>query len=342
MDPSQVAPVTPEPVAEPAAPVVEPVAPVEPPVTPEPTPEETEASEWDDAEKEVYGDKKHKEEDLDEPAEPKEKPKTEEPNEEDPANKEQDAEQKPGDEADDETPADANSPEAIARAARAATRDYAQQVDTLKVEIKSKMYTDLPDTLQDADGDPIESIADVQKLINPLTGELFTPEEAGMWLTSAQQQFNQKHAEIEKQVEKIAEVSLDLKDQADTINARYGEFLKKNPEIRDKLWVEYEKTLDKDPESDIVIGYRMNLETFYELALKPLVAAATPQAPPVPTETPEEIAAREAKAKAEADAAKFKKRADRSDVFGPSDKTPVDDETAEWDEAAKTVFGNRV
>lgn len=353
--------------SDPVAPVPAPGgdAPAPEPAAPTPTPDEqaqqAEDAEWDAASKETFpGAKSKNKEKGDEPAEPKKDGEKTPEGKENPDDKKPDAEQGAGDEAKpkDET---AKDPAAVEREARATARATAQQVEAVKSDVRAKMFADVPRTLQDADGDPINSIDDVMKLINPRTGNNFTDEEAGMWLLSAQQQFNQKIAEVDRTINDVAELNLDIKDQADSVIAKYGDWLKNNPEKRDEIWTEYQKTLVKHPESELVLHAPVRLEWFYDQTLGPVInaAASAPPAaaPPAPDASPEasgeapaaqadpaQAAADEeaAKKKAAKDAeeAKKKKRADRSDIYGGSNMDTRDDDTKEWDEAIEATFPN--
>ena len=202
----------------------------------------------------------------------------------------------------------------------------------------------------DADGDPIKSIDDVMKLQNPRTRQAFTEEEAGMWLLSAQQQFNQNLANTEKQIEQIADVTLAIKDEADSVAYEYGELLKAMPELRDEIWADYQETLQKDPKSGIIIKAPISLSKFYARQLKPYVDKAlsledvTPPAPTPPaagtSAAPAKAApANPAAAQTAAEAAKAAKRADRSDIYSGGKTDVADPEADEWADAAKEVFG---
>ncbi len=352
---------TPAPVAPgagdaPAAPVA-PVAPVAPgndptppPADPTPpadtlTPEEAaqkaEDDEWDAAAEETLpGNKSAKEVKKDEPAKSEKTP--EEIAADEAAAKAKAGDEEPGNGDGTETPskeapaADADP----ARAARIANREYTEAVQSIKSDVMKTVFADVPEFLQDADGDPIKSIDDVMKLTNPRTGEGFTEEEAGMWLLSAQQQFNEQKAQIEKRADEIAEVNFDLKDQAESINRKYGDFLKSNPELRDEIWTDYMETLVKDEKSGTIIKMPVSLEKYYDRQLKHRVEAETKAAEDVAAA---EKATADAKAKADAEAADKKKkaRADRSDVFGSQQPENKDPEADEWAEAEKEVFGKR-
>lgn len=344
-------------------------APEAPTTTPETTTETTtvapaedaaakaEQDEWDAAANEIFPgikstnkpEKKEepkKEEDKPgEPAKPKEEPKKEEAKPAAPVDKK--PEPKPGasddtkakgDEAAGSDEAEADQPDTSALDARIAARQQTQAVDAVKADVRKEMFADVPTELRDADGDPIKSIEDVTKLINPRTQKPFTDEEAGMWLLSAQQQFNTNLANIDKQVEQIAEVNMDLKDQADMVNYRYGALLKEMPELRDKLWARYQNTLVKDPKSGIITKAPVSLEEFYETALEPYaVMGRDAEAKETAAKAASDKAAADAKAAEEAK--KIKTRQDRSDIFGGGKVDDMSDEDKEWNAAATAVFG---
>lgn len=344
MEPPAPAPVAPE--AAPVAPVAPaPTAPVTPPATPTPdeAAAEADAKEWDDAADEFFPglkstkkkEEKKPNEQTDTTTTTTETPQTTttttiDPNE----TPEQKTAREAKEAADAAADAEEDEPDTTARDARLAQRESARQAEIVKADVRKQMFADVPQQLQDADGDPIKSIEDVMKLINPRTKEPFTEEDAGMWLLAAQQQFNQNLANTEKQIEQIAEVNVDLKDQADSISYQYGELLKAMPKVRDQIWAEYEKTLVKDEKSGIIIKAPVSLERFYEIALQPYAKLAE-------NLEAEETAKAAEDAKIAAETAKKNSRADRSDIFGGSSAGMTDTEDAEWNEAATTVFGPR-
>jgi hypothetical protein len=299
--------------------------------------EAQESQEWEQATEELFPGIKtdKKEPPKDEPTKPTETdktpPKVETPAKADPGGKD---EAKPDGEGDEEVEEETVEPDTSARDARVAQRQTAQEIQAVKDDVREQMFADTPKVLQDADGDPIKSIEDVQKLINPQTGVAFTAEEAGMWLLSAQQQFNQNLANMEKRIDQIAEVNLDLKDQADIIGYNYGELLKEMPELRDELWAEYEKTLIRDPDTHLIIAAPVALESFYRMALKPYVdLAAKLEADEVARNTAEPTKAPDPAAN------RRQSRQDRSDIYGGGKSEITDPEEKEWADAAEAVFG---
>lgn len=337
---------------DPTVPAAEPVTPPAEPVTPPVTltPEETaDNKEWDDAENEVFPGLKllnkkeaKKDEQTDTTKTTTQAPETTETTTIDPnETPEQKVEREAKELADKEKAGEENEePDTTARDTRLAARESARQIEEVKTDVRKQMFADVPQQLQDKDGDPIKTIEDVMKLINPATvgeaenpnGRAFTQEEAGMWLLSAQQRFNENLANTEKQIEQIAEVNVDLKDQADSINYQYGELLKAMPEIRDSIWTEYEKTLVKDEKTGIITKAPVSLERFYEIALQPYAKLA--QSLEVEeTAKADALAAEEAKKKSE--------RADRSDIYGGGNTDTSTEEDKEWSSAAEAVFGPR-
>lgn len=240
--------------------------------------------------------------------------------------------------------------------ARRADRAYQQEVDVVKNEVRTKMFGDVATQLKDADGDPISTLEDVMKHINPNTrtaenpnGRNFNEEEAGQWLLAQQQQLNRNLENVDKQVGQIAETLMDVKDQADTVRFRYGELLKAMPEVRDKVWAAWEKTLVKDAKTGIITKVPIPMDEFYELHLEPYAelgrqaeaeqakenggkpAAGGDKTPPA-QQTEAEKKAAEAEAR-------NKKRQDRSDIYGPGNTDTRTDDQKEWDAAEETVFG---
>lgn len=295
------------------------------------------ANEWQQAQDQLFPGLKsvNKQDKKDESVKPEEGAEEATKNSEDSENKESDEEQGAGDDSQTEGSSDkANDAAASARAARLANRQYSEQVASVKSDVMQKMYADAPTTLADADGDPINSIEDVMKLIDPRTGEAFTENDAAVWLLSAQQEFNKQVAEREKNAEKIAELNVDIKDQADFVNDKYGEFLKNNIKLRDKLWQQFEKTLKKDPDTGIIVEMPLSLEEFYESQLSPRIEAQ------------QQIAQQQAQGQAVQQQAqqqqqvqKQQTRQDRSDIYGNGTGDATDNEEKEWAQARDAVFG---
>lgn len=340
MDPNaptpEVTPAAPE-----VTPEVTPAAEPTPPATPEPAApvvEDQDEKEWDDALQDHYKERDN------EPAKPTEEPKKEEA----PGKEQEETDEQRAERARQEAGGDASGTEAeraaqaaaAAREARALSRESQQQVEVLKNDIREKLYADIPTRLQDAEGDPINGPEDVMNLINPATGEAFTAEEAGVWFLNAQRVFNENYQQIQKEIEQIAELNIDIKDWADAINFKYEDVLKANPELRDELWEDYQGTLEV--KNGVIVKAPVNMERFYERALKPYAVQAAADKDKAEADA-RAAAEAEAKAKANAEKARIEARKDRSDIYGSARETEViDDEDKEWGEAAKSYYGERI
>lgn len=347
--PSAPAPTDPN---QPAAPVA-PEAPAEQ-KTPEQLAEEADAKEWEDAESQIFPGLKPRakkpQEGTDEQTKSGEKSKEVEASEDPNAPKKPDAEpgvsddtEKQGDKAGEsgDKPTDDGENQNSAANYRQTARQIAEQKQAVAEDIRAKLFANVPDTLQDADGDPITGPEDVMKLIDPRTGEPFTEEAAYTWFLQANQQFKESRAQVEDRISKLADLHLDIKDQADAMNAKYGEWLKAHPEKRDEIWADFNATFQRDPETGLIIGMPMSLDKFYERAVGPLVAQEQKQVADANAQAQAQAAA-EAKAKADAEAQKRKDRADRSDIYQPPANPNEDPEDKEWADAERAVFGDQL
>lgn len=228
------------------------------------------------------------------------------------------------------------SPEDAAREARALAQQNAQYQQTFRDSVRSQMFAQVPKTMVDADGDPINGPEDVMRLINPTTQEQFTEEEAREWYRDNQTKFEKNLTAVEGRINEIADVNIGIKDQADYINDKYGSILKANPELQKRLWTQYQATLEVDPQSKVITKAPVSLRDFYEVALEPYAKQApqTPQAPQQQQPAPQPQAPAE-----DPNKKRQATRSDRSDIFGGGQQDIRDDEDKEWDQAATTVFG---
>lgn len=357
MEPNAPAPAAPD-AGQPAAPAPAPAQPAAPaPQAPaaQPTPEEAEAGDWDSAVDEIFPGLRStkKEGDKNEPADPNATAQTTQAPAQGPDGQQPPKPDGEGAEAGEEQDGEESEPDFSSRDSRAAQREIAAQREAMSADVRKQVFDSVPKTLVDADGDAIRGIEDVMKLVNPRTGETFTEEEAGMWFLAAQQEFNKNMADLDKRVEQIAEINLDLKDDADTINYKYGELLKVLPDpenprklYRDTLWSEYQNTLVRDPNSNVIIQTPMPLRTFYERALAPYArqaAEAGQGAPAAPAANPAAPAqpAQPAQPATPPGPTRQQQRSDRSEIFGGQDPNAGQDpEDAEWGAAIGTVFPN--
>lgn len=306
---------------------------------------------WDEAAKDYYGNELSvkKGSNKNEPVKPTEDRKTGEKGEKVPGGEEFDA--KSGDGNASMAKSEPKTADELARDARAAARQSAEQTKAVITDVRSKMFADVPIELRDSDGDPIHTIEDVMKLINPRTvgepdnpnGRGFTEDEAAQWLLAAQQQFNQNLAKTEKEIEQVADTNITIKAEADYINSKYGDILRADSALRDRLWAQFERTLVKDEGSGIITKMPVSLEEFYEIALEGRAPAVPATTSPPPTVDPTKAVAEARAVKVAAEKTRQQNRADRSDIYvPPTDLNVVDPEDQEWGEAAKGYYGDRL
>lgn len=273
----------------------------------------------------------------DEQADPEKDPKTTKTDPENPDDKKPDEEPKPND-----NPNDADDPnkeeEPSIRDRLAEEVQIKQERIAIAKDVREKLFSDKPTRLEDADGDPIETLGDVMKLLNPRTGKAFTPEEAATWLLQAQNNFEKQQKEDQAQIDKIVDISLTMKYDLEAIKQEYAPILKNDPELRQQLMQAWFKTVEVGSDGDTIVDTKMGLKEFFDIALKPRVA--TQQAA---------TAAQEAEAKAKAEADKKAKevaerqrqdRSDRVDVVSTRTKieSEMDADEKEWANIAKEYY----
>lgn len=236
--------------------------------------------------------------------------------------------------------ADRGESEAARREYRVAQRDYSKQLETAKNTVREQLYADVPKELQDKDGNPIKSIEDVMQYINPVTQETFTQEDATAWLSAQQQELNKSLDATDKEIEQIADLNLDLRDQMDSINDRYGELFKADPMLRNKIADKFEKTLKF--KGEVIVDSPLNMEEFFDDMLAPYVELGQRLESEAETKQREADEAEKRRKDEEKDR-KRQRRSDRSDVFGGGDgdiDTRSDDDK-EWDLAERNWLKNR-
>ncbi len=255
--------------------------------------------------------------------------------------KEEEANKADDNEADEAAEREARERAQAAREARAIQRETLVEAESMQNDIVEQMFKDKDGKLYDADGDEIRTIEDVMGLRNPNTGKNFTEEEAATWLIRASQSVQREREEALAMAKTYAEVNLTIKDEADTIKDKYGEFLAdpKNHALRDEVLQDYLNTLVVDEESGIVTKAPVSMVRFYDRALKPYVDAQNSIS-----------SAEEARKQAEADAEKARKeaeaartRSDREDIFdrGTSGRDTLSKEEQEWADVEKSYYGRK-
>jgi hypothetical protein len=318
------------------------------------------AAEWDQAGLDFLSDHgvepdKRKEEQgaIDEQAKSKEGDEEKGASEGDPAGKKSDEEQKSGNdpekgagaegeggkpaEGEPETPP-VPTPEQADREYRRRQLELDADRKDLTEDIRKEMFSDKPARLEDADGDPIETIGDVMRLQNPVTGKPFTAEEATQWLFQAQRNFEKEQAKTEKEVADIVEVNLNIKQQADAIKSKYGELLQNMPKLRARVWEQYKATLTTHEGSEIITKAPVSMEAFYDTILAPYMKQVEDLKKQA--EADEQKAAEAEKRKKDTEEKKKQSQGDREDIF--STRTKIEDisdpEEKEWAKAAKDYY----
>lgn len=350
----------PAPTPAPAEPAQPATPPAEPPVTPPAAPdaEAVEDEEWAEAHDELFAGLagNNKESKKNEPPKPETPPETPPTGATPPEGAQPPAEPaQPAKSDEEEVPK--TDPTALDTrvAQRQSQAEYSRVHADMVADVREKLYKDLPTELVDGDGDPIRSIEDVMKHVDPRTGEPFTEEAAGLWFLNASNQHKQNLANIETRIGKIADVHLALQDEAEVVKARYGHILANNEPLKQRLWASFERTLVKDQATGIIIDTPVSLLELYDITLEPYLKAnpapaptapaapaapadpaaptppAAPAAPATPPETPEQQEER-----------RKKERSDRSDIFGGGNDKNADPDDKEWSEAHKDYFGSQL
>jgi len=220
------------------------------------------------------------------------------------------------------------------RSARATAREIAQAEEAMKADVRKELYPDLQTEILDADGDPVRTIEDVQKLLNPNTGKPFTEEEAGKYLLDMSKYLKTQNDDAQKEIDRVAALNLDLYDQRDNVKDRFGDLLKSMPDVAKKIVTAYNRTLKLDKTQTIVLDAPVDMEEFFAIALEPYQETAKQLA-----EKKEADEKAEAEAKAKKEAERKQTRQDRSDIYGGKSTDSMDDDEKEWAQAAKAHYG---
>lgn len=230
----------------------------------------------------------------------------------------------------------ATDPDAAERASRRAQLELEADRKELASDIREKMFSDKPTKLLDAEGQEIRTFQDVMQYRNPATGKNFTAEEASQWLMQAQRHLEETSAADQKEVDRIVDVNLTIKEEAAEVMEKYGALLAKNPNLRKQVWEDFKGTLQLSEDGEVITNAPISMKNYYDSVLGPHLSYANEQD-------------RQANAQAEADkkaaaekAAKEKKQAqsDRADLTGTRTKgdEQMDPEEKEWAEATKSYY----
>lgn len=239
---------------------------------------------------------------------------------------------KPGEEAEEPTVRDRLAEE----------RELKQAREDITADVRKKLFADKPTRLEDADGDPIETIGDVVKLQNPRTGKPFTPEEAASWLLQAQNHFEKQLKADQAQIDDIVETNLAIKYDLEAIKKEYGELLAHMPKLRQRVSDAWLATAELGSDGDTIIKTKTGMKDFYDIMLAPYVKQVEQMKADQEAADKAEADKKEAaeKLKKEQDEQRKNNRSDRGDVV--STRTKIEDITDEeergWAKAAKEYY----
>lgn len=230
----------------------------------------------------------------------------------------------------------APDPDAEDRARRRAQLELDADRKELATEVREKLFSDKPTKLLDAEGREIRTPQDVTQYRNPRTGKNFTIEEASQWLMLAQRNLEENLEKDQKEIDRIVDVNLRIKEEADDVMREFGELLKANPKTKAKIWKDYQATLETNESGDVITNAPISMLNYYRNVLTPYKALAAQRAQ-------ERNAQAEADKKAAAQKAAKEKRqsqSDREDVFSTRTKghEGMDPEEKEWADVAKNYY----
>lgn len=223
------------------------------------------------------------------------------------------------------------------RTYRRTQAEVAKQESEMREDIAKELFPNRRTQILDSDGDVVATVQDVMKLRNSATGKAFTEDEATSWLLKAQQSLNAEIAKDDAQIEKIAAVNLDLHDQADSVKAKYGALLRTMPDVAKEIVAEFNASLKTDPKTGYILEAPLNMERFFDIAMKPYALQA--QQLEALNNTEQARIDKEAKEKKDGDRKRV--RQDRSDIYGGGKVETMDEDEKEWADAAATYYKNK-
>lgn len=159
------------------------------------------------------------------------------------------------------------------------------------------------------DGTPITSVTQLTQVINPETDEPYTREEAATLLLDAQRIVAENVATHEKRVDELTDLNVSFKEEADRVDALYGDVLKAFPDMAKELNEAYQKTFKMSADGKYVESITIPPLEFYGPALKPFRNAVDQMAQ-------QEAEAKAAEARAAKEAEIKAEQEDRGDISG--------------------------
>lgn len=175
---------------------------------------------------------------------------------------------------------------------------YAGQVrEDLKEALKLDTQFTTP-TL--ADGTPVTSVTQLTQVINPDTDEPYTREEATSLLLDAQRIVQENLNANAEQVDKLTDLNVNFKEEADRVDELYGDILRTFPDVAKDLLEAYQKTFKLSADGKYVEEAPVSPLEFYGPALRPFRNATDQfRQQEAEAKAAEQQAIREAEAKAE-------------------------------------------
>lgn len=148
----------------------------------------------------------------------------------------------------------------------------------MRNELRSELFPegiDIDLQVRDSDNGVVTGPSQIAgKLINPSTQELFTYEEAKDYWDNAQKQIDKAIEEREQIIDLYAENNQSFFEGSQKVEAKYGEWLKKNPVEAKKLLDNFLKTA-KVTKSGYITEMPLDVEAYYDTALGPVTSVAS-------------------------------------------------------------------
>lgn len=147
-------------------------------------------------------------------------------------------------------------------------RESSKIMDELTNEVVEKFYPDgLSTEVVDANGNVYATPADVVRAVEE-SGQEITMEEASQWLMNEKFKKEKEIAEIRQSAQEVAEVNRNFRDGAERVLQKYDKIFEAYPELQQKVYKNYMKTVKIDGERDLVLS-APDIEEYYDDILEP-------------------------------------------------------------------------
>ena len=232
-----------------------------------------------------------------------------------------------------------SDPEVTEKAQRRAQLELEADRKDIAREVRDKMF-DSPDRLLDSEGREIRTPQDVTQYRNPTTGKNFTLEEGSAWLMAAQRNLEEQQEADQSQIDKIVDVNLTVKEEADQIMEEYGDFLANNPKLRQELWADYQNTIKTDESGEVITEAPLSMFNYYRKVITPYLAYQSEKEKVEADKKAAEEKAEADKTKKKVEKEKQQDRSDREDIYSTRTKSQegMDSTEKEWANVAKEYY----